>query len=237
MRGMPASIALRIFALRSDLMSVALTLFALVAILIAGCATSSITAFKDPALASKTFSRVGVFAVNMNLEAAVQVEQQICEKLTPVPCEPGKQVIPPTRQFTGEEVHHFLEARGIDAVLIVGLAADQADTRYAGSVANASTTANTTGTISAYGNTGWYSGTTNASTTATSTPIYDYSRVAFGDLNLYDAATGSVAWAGQIKISGQGMLNVTDNAFISSATAKIAQELKATGFFPLPKNQ
>lgn len=223
--------------------SAALSVF--IAVALSACATSSVTAFKDPAFSSTAFGRVGVFAVGMNLDAAVEVERQVCEKLAPTPCEQGKQVVPPTRQFTGEEVQQMLGARGIDAVLIVGLISDQADTRYAGSVANASTysttTASTAGNVSVYGNTGWYNGTTNASTTttgsATSTPIYNYSRLAFGDLGLYDAATGAIAWRGQVKISGQGMLNVTDRAFISSATSGIAKELKASGFFPQPASK
>lgn len=203
------------------------------ACLLSGCATSKITAFRDPAFATKQFTALVVFAQGMALDASVEVERLICEKVAPTPCVSGKSVLPPTRQYTADEVEKYLQASGADAVLIIALVADQSDTRYFGTITTSSTSASATasGSMNFYGNTAYWNGAAygSASGQSVSTPLYGYSRVAFGQLGLFDRLTGNVAWRGEIRVQGNGLLNVTDSAFISSATSKIAHELKAAG--------
>lgn len=209
----------------------------LVCAALAGCgATSKVTAFRDPAYQTTTYGRIGVFAVGTTLEAGVEIERMICAQVAPSPCVPGKSVLPPTRDYPADEVQSYLSRAGVDGVLIVALVADQSDTTYLGSTtfanAQASGTATTTGNLNLYGNSAYWSGTTvsnaTASGQATTMPIYNFTRVAFGQLALFDRASGDVAWRGEIKVSGSGLINITDAAFIKSAAAKIATELKAT---------
>src|SRR5688572_15370292 len=110
------------------------TLFAALIALLSGCATSTVTAFKDPALSSQRYSRIGVFVVGMPLDASVSIERSLCTQLKPIDCDMGKDVLPPVRQYSPEEVGAVLQERHIDSVLIITLAADHAVTSYLGTL-------------------------------------------------------------------------------------------------------
>jgi hypothetical protein len=169
----------------------------------------------------------------MNLGAAVEVERQVCQKLAPTPCISGKSILPPTRGYTVEEVANYLERSGVEAVLIVTLASDRSETRYVGTISSstASGTSRTTGTLNLYGNSGVLNASTygTASGTTISTPVYRNSREAYGQLSLYERGSGNIVWRGEIRVSGRGRYGVTDDAFIGSATSKIADDLKGAG--------
>ena len=203
------------------------------AFLLSSCATSKITAFRDPAFATKHFSSLVVFAQGMALDSSVKVEKMICNKLFPAPCKSGKSILPPTRQYTAAEVAKYLEDSGSEAVLIVALVADRSNTQYFGTftTSTASASATSSGPINFYGNHAFWTGTATgyASGQSVSLPVYGYSRVAFGQLGLFDRPTGHIAWRGEINVTGQGALNITDDAFISSATSEISRELKESG--------
>lgn len=217
------------------------TVAGLIALLCVACASSTVTAFKDPAYNSKSFQKLVVFTSGMTLEAGLQFESEICAKVSPTPCEPAKNILPPTRDYTGEEILSVLTDSNIDVALIVNLTSDESVTNYLGSISktdgDANTIASTSGFVNSFGNGGTYSGTTTANTsyssTTTKTPVYQKVRAAFGEVALMDIETAGIAWRGEIKTSGSGALSVTNSAFISSATSEIANQLKATGFFEL----
>lgn len=198
-----------------------------------GCATSRVTGFRDPAYPTTRFHSVSVFAHGMELEAAVEVEKETCRKLSPAQCIPGTSILPPIRSYSAEEVAQYLERSGIDALLIAALVSDESDTWYLGTITTSSATASstTTGTVNFYGNAAFWSSSTAgfASGQIVSRPVYGYSRIAFGQLGLFERKTGNLVWRGQVRVGGQGLLNTTDSAFIKSATSEIAAELKAAG--------
>lgn len=248
---------------------------------VAGCATSRLTAFRDPAYADARFAKIAVFALGMTLESAVQVERQVCQKLAPaagqifkvgdtwtirytlngrrikeavgprrqdaverlnrrlgeaaegrLACVEGKSVVPPTRHDSAE-VDRLLGGAGVDGVLVVMLVADQSGTNYLGTVTTSSAGygGTTRGSLNLYGNTGFWNSTTQgyASAQSVSTPMYAYSRVAFAQVGLFERSNGNIAWHGELKVSGKGAVNITDGAFIKSATSKIAAQLKLAG--------
>jgi len=196
----------------------------------AGCASSKVTAFRDPAYANAQFSKLLVFGRGMDIEAATAVERELCKKLAPTPCTAGITVLPPTRPYTNDEVIARIAQSGADAVLVLSLLADNADSRYIGTYTNSETTGSSasSGSVNLYGNTAYWSGATTASssTTSVSTPMYSYSREVRGALTLFESASGNVAWSGQIRTSGQGMFTVTDDEFIRSMTSRIAKDIR-----------
>ena len=209
------------------------TCFALALSLLAACASSKITAFRDPAYATKRFASVVVFAQGMALDAALKMETDICAKLAPTPCVTGKSVLPPTREYQPNEAAEYLSRSGAEAVLVLALVSDQSDSRYFGTIVNSTGTASTTssGNVNFFGNSALWSGTSYTSTSAQTTaiPLYAFSRIALGQLGLFERRTGEIAWRGEIKVTGQGALNISDGAFINSATSKVAEELKTSG--------
>lgn len=117
-------------------------------LLVAGYATTKITAFRDPAFATKSFGSVVIFAQGMALDAALEVEKQVCAKIQPTHCVLGKNILPPIRQYTLEEVQYHILKSQADGILLVALVGDKSDTRYLGTFSNSTAYgyANTTGT-------------------------------------------------------------------------------------------
>jgi len=192
--------------------------------LLCGCTTSKITAFRDPAFATKQFTAIVVFAHGMS--AGFEFERQLCKDLAPTPCDPGKSVLLPTRrpnQYTADEVEKYLKASGADAILVIARVADQSDTRYFGTIADLSSLASATASSSLnfYRNAALWGGAADGE--------YGFSPVAFGQLGLFDRQSGNIAWFGKILVEGNSKDGTTPEAFMYSATIKIARELKATG--------
>jgi hypothetical protein len=205
------------------------------ACLLCGCATSKITAFRDPAFATKQFTAVVVFVHGMPDSVGFEFERQICKDLAPTPCDPGKSVLPPTRQYsqyTVDEVKKYLKASGADAILVIARVADQSDTRYFGTIADLSSSASATASSSLnfYRNVALWGGAAGGAAPGAPAPVseYSYSRVAFGQLGLFDRQSGDIAWLGKILVGGNSRDSITPEAFMYSAAIKIARELKAS---------
>jgi len=206
------------------------------AYLLSSCTTSKITAFRDPAFATKQFTAIVVFAHGMPASASIEFERQLCKDLAPTPCDPGKSILPPTRQssqYTTDEVEKYLKASGADAILVIARVADQSDTRYFGTIADLSSSASATasGSLNFYRNAALWGGAADGAAPGVpvSVPEYSYSRVAFGQLGLFDRQSGNIAWLGKILVGGNSIDSTTPEAFMYSATIKIARELKAAG--------
>lgn len=204
------------------------------AYLLSSCTTSKITAFRDPAFATKQFTAIVVFAHGMPDSVGFEFERQTCKDLAPIPCDPGKSVLPPTRQYsqyTVDEVKKYLKASGADAILVMARVADQSDTRYFGTIADLSSSASATANspLNFYRNAALWGGAADAAPMPVSVPEYSYTRVAFGQLGLFDLQSGDIAWLGKILVGGQSRDSITPEAFMYSATAKIVRELKAAG--------
>jgi hypothetical protein len=203
--------------------------------LLCGCAaTSKITAFRDPAFATKQFTAIVVFAHGMPDSVGFEFERQMCMDLAPTPCDPGKSVLPPTRQYsqyTVDEVKKYLKTSGADAILVIARVADQSDTRYFGTIADLSSSASATASSSLnfYGNAALWGGAADGAVPMpVSVPEYSYTRVAFGQLGLFDLQSGTIAWLGKILVGGQSRGSITPEAFMYSATSKIVRELRAS---------
>jgi len=203
--------------------------------LLCGCAaTSKITAFRDPAFATKQFTAIVVFAHGMPASYCIEFERQMCMDLAPTPCDPGKSVLPPTRQYsqyTADEVEKYLKRSGADAILVITRVSDQSDTRYFGTIADLSSSASATASSSLnfYRNVALWGGAADgAAPMPESGPEYSYSRVAFGQLGLFDLQSGNIAWLGKILVGGQSRDSITPEAFMYSATSEIVRELRAS---------
>ncbi len=81
------------------------------------CASAQLTAFRDPAYATRRFGKLVVFALGMRLDARVKVEHAICEKVAPTPCGAGVggDLVPSSLTFSASavsiELDNFLTGR------------------------------------------------------------------------------------------------------------------------------
>jgi len=96
-------------------------LFGLAAILGQGCATTQITAFKDPDTGARKLKNVLIVVASSDLRDRMAIEKAIVEKLTAqgIQAQPSTTVFPPTRKYTEQEMRESLAAKGFTEVLFL----------------------------------------------------------------------------------------------------------------------
>ena len=201
--------------------------------LLSACATSKITAYRNPEFATRQFTSLVVFVHGMAPMYGIEFERQICKELAPTPCNPGTSVLPPTRQYkfyTADEVEKYLKDSGADAILVMVRVDDQSDTRYFGTISDLSSSASATasGSLNFYRNVALWGGADDSVQRALQSRP-GYQGVAYGQLGLFDRQSCTVAWLGKIMVGRRSIDSITPKAFMYSATVKIARELKAAG--------
>ena len=91
--------------------------------LMGGCASTSITSFRDPSFAAKSFHRILAVVPLADLESRTEAEKAFVERLGTYSVEgvPSIRVFMPTRTYTNEELFKLLSENKIDGVLLVTL--------------------------------------------------------------------------------------------------------------------
>jgi len=184
---------------------------AILLIVLFGCATTKITGFSDPAYSNRTYSSTVVFASNLGLEKAAELESKICSKFMEhgTSCYSFLTLFPPTREHTPDNVFASLSERGIDSLIMLTAGGDYSSSQIFA--------------YQAYGSAYSYGGSTSAQ--ATSIPLRSYYRQSEMRIIVIDSATREVAWIGDAKTEGKGMVNITDSAFQSSLSTEIVRIL------------
>ena len=98
--------------------SKAVVLFALA---LAGCASTSLTAYQDPAFATASFGKVAVLATGVQLDERIALENRLVGALRNkrVTAESALRLFPPTRPMSDDQMAAALLAGGYDAILTV----------------------------------------------------------------------------------------------------------------------
>jgi hypothetical protein len=177
-----------------------------------GCgATTKITGFSDPAYSNQTYSSTVVFASNLGLKKAAELESKICSKFMDrgTNCHSFLTLFPPTREYTADNVFASFSERGIDSLIMLTAGGDYSSSQIFA--------------YQAYGSAYNYGGFTSAQ--ATSIPLRSYYRKSEMRIVVIDSATREVAWIGDAKTEGEGMVNITDNAFQTSLSTEIVRIL------------
>ena len=182
---------------------------------ITGCASTEVTSFTDPKYQGDAYDNFVVWTNDMSLDYGTQLAASICENLESkgISCVPRTELFPPTRDWNPPEVQERLQARNITGFLEVSRSAQAADSVYLGS--------QTRTTVTTSGNT--------AQASSQSVPMRMPQRQETLHVRLIDVQTREEAWIGGAQTSGQGMANVTDSAFISSAAQDIVDSLESDG--------
>lgn len=202
---------------------------------VAACARTEMTSYVDPSYRSGTkFSSVIVVGVNMSLE-----EKQVAENAAAGAFRQhgamalrGVDVIPPTRNYTDEQISQLLIETGAESILILGAGArDIAQSYVPPTYVPGSTYGTATTTGNYYGNT--YSGRTTFNVYQTpgytvggytvSKPVATYSAA------LLDMRNGSVVWQADASSKGNAFADYGDLA--TSMAQEAVKQLAAEGLF------
>jgi hypothetical protein len=203
----------------------------------AGCASANMASLRDPAYAHRDFSKVAVFAVGLYLDNPLAVENQVCDKLAPAQCVPGKRLLP-SRTYSPDQIARSLSQAKVDGVVIMMLGDDQTSSAFLASIASDSSSSSSakSGTPSLYGNLADWDQLAPATTTERDRrlPIYNYGRAAHAIAGLFDRSSGKTAWGGQLNVSAQGEASISDKDFIGAATSELATQLRHNNLIKVP---
>ncbi|MFC4259072.1 hypothetical protein ACFOZ5_08535 [Marinobacter lacisalsi] len=185
--------------------------------LLAGCASTSITGYSDPDYRDSQYDSVVVVAEGAGLERAARLEGGICEKFQSkgITCAPFNQMFPPTRSHPADEVFTALNHKDIGALVVLLSGADQSSARNIGY--------QTFGSANVYGN--------QVTGQSSSMALTAFSRQAHARIVLVDADTRETAWLGDARTEGSGAVNVTESAFASSLTTEVVRALVESPHF------
>ena len=187
----------------------------LIAVMVlAGCANTKMTSFSDPSFKGTEFRNLVVHSGG-NFETQQLITSEVCKVLSSpsVRCATSLELFSPTRTYTNEEISETLRSRSVDGYMSIIIGSDSSSSQHIGS--------QSFGTVNVYGN--------SASANSSTFSAYSYSRQQGFDIVLIDTATLQNAWVGGARVSGQGLLNVTDEVFASSLASELADALKKAG--------
>jgi hypothetical protein len=217
-------------------------------LLVSGCAQTRVTAYRDTAWPGAHYTHLLVMATTRDLAGREDLERAVCQRIAPTPCTPSLLVLPPTRDWTEEEMQARIGASGADGFLLIGVKSDRAMEKVIGyqfqsySSGSGVTVVNGQGNVYAHpGSVSWNArstavGSYSGQTSTFSAPITLYLRNSAGKIQLMDVARWQIAWGGALKTEGQGAFAVTDGAFVSSQAKSIALELRHAGLIdPVPE--
>jgi hypothetical protein len=144
--------------------------------------------------------------------------------------EDGNVIVPPTRQYMDVEIRQLLATQGVDGVLVVTVTGDSGvQQRYAGTIFSGNYSGTSSGNAMVVGNTISGSGTSSGTMSATSTPVYRYSRAVAFQARLSDPKSGRNLWVGGGKTLVGGALFMGDAASARDAASTILNDLQVKG--------
>jgi hypothetical protein len=192
--------------------------------LLAACVSTSMQGYADLQPPEHPIQHIAAFAAPPLIPAlATQASRY------GIVLEDAKTVLPPTREYKEVEIRQAMASHGIDAVLVVNANDSGVRTRYAGTIASANYTGTSSGNAMVMGNTIYGSGISSGTVTATSIPVYGYSRTVTFQAQLSDPQTSRKFWVGGGQTQAGGSLFMGDGASATSAASSIFNDLSAKG--------
>jgi hypothetical protein len=164
-----------------------------------GCASTKMHTFTDPDFVGYRCSRLLVAARLPHLDQQAEAEDIFLSKLAPtdLTCTRSVDILPPTRQFSDEEMFAVLAEKNIGAVLAIRETEYYEDQVYVPESSTTSTYGNLSANTYYYGNTASTYGSMNATSyTHKSGGHYVSVPRVRHELELYDVATRKVVWIG-----------------------------------------
>jgi len=174
--------------------------------LLAGCASTRMTSFKDPDFYVTSYRRFMVVVDHPNLQTKIDLEQLLAESFLDegVPATEHYKIFPPTREFTPEQEMEILKERGIDGIVVV----------VPGNAGYTSTYVPPT--VSVTTKTEKTSSGEKTRTNVSTSGGYDIQKPwAEASAKVYDVASGRCAWMSSAFTSGNGFasMNVVNSSF------------------------
>jgi hypothetical protein len=142
----------------------------------------------------------------------------------------GNVIVPPTRPYKDAEIRQLLTTRGVDGVLVVSLTGDTGvQERYAGTIFSGNYSGTSSVSAVRVGNMVSGTGVSSGMMSATSTPVYRYSRTVAFQARLSDPKSGRNLWVGGGQTRAGGALFMGDATSARDAASTILNDLREKG--------
>ena len=189
-------------------------------ILVAACIDSDIQSYTDPDYKDAKFTRLIVDTTGLSDKARIKATKILLERFKEAKYEVVdiRDIAPPTRTFTNEELAKLLSDSGFDYVFSVVVTGDSASSYVSGVYTYSNAYAHAYGnSASAYGN-------------SYSTPIVSANGNTTVQANIYDAKNMKKAWQATVvtEASGRAFVGNVD-AIANSVIGKVIDKLKEEG--------
>lgn len=173
---------------------------------IASCAETSITAFKDPAFASRVFQKPAIYVNSEDLTWRQSIEDTMVTELGKkgVIAVASMSLTPPTRTYSPEERAQVLAESDIDALIVIQIGDTGVETRY---VPQTSTTTTTTGTATTYGENTTYQGQSHTTSSGGYNQSFPWAEMS---TFVVDLASGQKAWIASSHTGGNAYASFND---------------------------
>lgn len=183
--------------------------------LLAGCASTKVTAYRDTAYAGRSYYKIMVAAPGLKLEARQTLEKAIASELTTKGALGVESIgiMQPTRSYSDEDFSQLLNSQAIDAVLVV----DTAKTYK-------KITGYTAGSTSTYWWGSWRRGGAFTLSTPSEAIVSPRMEVEF---RLVDVDTNQTAWMSSTFTAGNAYATLA--TLCNSLAAKVTEKLKGDG--------
>lgn len=175
----------------------------LFAVILSGCASTSVTSFTDPDYTSAEFNRILVVVNSNDLENRLNIETNMVFALKDagVYALESYKLFPPTRQFTPEEKISLLIKKDIKAFLSITIGKTGVQEVY---IPPTSSTTKTEGDISFHGNSASYSEKSKTAYLGGYTLSKPWAKYA---TKLFDVSNGRMVWLSDSFTGGSALAN------------------------------
>jgi hypothetical protein len=189
---------------------------------LAGCVTTSMQGYADLERPSRPVEHIAVVAPPA-LVAALATESGKHGLII----EDGNVIVPPTRPYRDGEIRQLLTARGVDGVLVVSVTGDTGvQERYAGTIFSGNYSGTSSASAVRVGDTISGTGVSSGTMSATSIPVYRYSRTVAFRARLSDPKSGRNLWVGGGQTRAGGSLFMGDATSARNAASTILNDLR-----------
>jgi len=199
------------------------TIVTIAIVLLAGCATTKMTSFKDPAFQSISFKRILVVANTSDLEWRRKIETRMVKSFQDIGvfAIEGVQLFPPTREPTADEKVDILIKNKVDAYVSVSVGESGVKEEY---VPSTESTTKTKGSVRVSGDRADYA---EKSTTKVDGG-YTLSKPWAGfQTKLFDVSSGQNAWVASSFTGGNAFADFS--TVINSYCDKVVDQLIEDG--------
>jgi len=199
------------------------TVVLVMTLILGGCASTDITAFKDPAFKTVTFRRILVVANTSDLGERQNIESRMVESFQKagIFAMQSLELFPPTRSFSGEQKIELLKNAKLDAYISINIGESGVEQTY---IPPTQSTTKTEGTVRVNDNSAQYkenSTTTTDGGRTLSKPWANFST------SLNDVSSGALVWIASSSTGGNAYATI--NTVRQSYCDKVVTQLRKDG--------